>query len=129
MVDHPHATDMVVKIPPRVPHEERALTDMDRDIIGRHAVRLELTLGDRYQVRRELEIWAGAVAQALAATHQPELSERLVLLSVRESLAGARLRTSRRYQGTRKNSPSPEPVNTNPQLSQPPQPRLVTYKR
>ena len=131
MVDSPYAGEMVVRRPPLAPHEQPPLSEMDRDIIGRSSVRLEIALEDRYQVRRELEIIAGAIQRALAATHQDGLGERLVLLSIRDILGTARLRTSRRYQGPRKTALSPpaEADETNPQLPQPFQPRLVTRNR
>lgn len=96
MVDSPYADEMVVRRPPLVPNEQAALSQMDRDLIGK-SIRLELALDDRYQVRRDLEAIAGAVQRALALTHQPEMAERSVLMEVKWVLMHARIKTSRRY--------------------------------
>lgn len=61
------------------------------------ALRLELMLGDRYQMRRDMEVMAGALQQAIAATHQHGQSEREILFAVWSALSLARNATSTKH--------------------------------
>lgn len=107
MVDHPHATTVRRRAAPARIGDD-PLDDFDRAILG-GAVRIDIQFKDRYQLRRDLELLAGACQRAIAATHQPHVKERSVLFEAKGAIAIARLQMSTTKSGRpRKNALSGE---------------------
>jgi hypothetical protein len=108
MVDHPHATTVRRRRPEPMIGDD-PLDDFDRMLIG-GSVRIDIQFQDRYQLRRDLEMLAGACTRAIAATHRAHEKERSVLMDAKATLSVARMQMSTTKVGRpRKNALSPGP--------------------